>query len=51
LCVVFFASIFACQYLGKDEFFAQYISPALAAWLPVIVFTPVAFVMYDAVHT
>ena len=51
LCLVFFASIFACQWLGKDELAAQYISPALAAWLPVIVFGPAAFVMYDAVHT
>ncbi len=47
LCAVFFASIFACQWLGKDE----YVSPALAAWLPVIVFAPSALVMFDAVHT
>ncbi len=51
LCVIFFASIFACQYLGKEDFAAAYVSPALAAWLPVIVFGPFAFVMYDAVHT
>jgi lipopolysaccharide export system permease protein len=47
LCVVFFLSIFACQFLGKDD----YLSPALAAWLPVVVFGPLAFVMFDAVHT
>src|ERR1019366_736035 len=47
LCIVFFLSVFACQYLGKDD----YISPALAAWLPVIVFGPVSLVMLDAVHT
>jgi len=51
LCVVFFASIFACQYLGKEDFAAAYVSPALAAWLPVLVFGPFAIVMYDAVHT
>lgn len=51
LCVVFFASIFACQYLGKEDFAAAYVSPALAAWLPVIIFGPFALVMYDAVHT
>ncbi len=51
LCVIFFASIFACQYLGKEDFAAAYVSPALAAWLPVIVFGPFALVMYDAVHT
>jgi lipopolysaccharide export system permease protein len=47
LCVVFFLSIFACQFLGKDD----YLSPALAAWLPVIAFGPLALVMFDAVHT
>ena len=47
LVVVFFMTIFACQFLGKDD----YISPALSAWLPVIIFGPFALVMYDAVHT
>jgi lipopolysaccharide export system permease protein len=47
LCVVFFLSIFACQFLGKDD----YLSPALAAWLPVVAFGPLALVMFDAVHT
>jgi lipopolysaccharide export system permease protein len=51
LCVVFFASILACQYLGSNAETSQYISPALAAWLPVIVFGPISFVMFDAVHT
>jgi lipopolysaccharide export system permease protein len=51
LCAIFFASIFACQWLGKDETASQYVSPALAAWLPVIVFGPCGLVMYDAVHT
>jgi lipopolysaccharide export system permease protein len=49
LCIVFFASIFACQYLGKDG--VEVISPALAAWLPVIIFGPISAVMFDAVHT
>jgi len=43
---VFFATIFACQYLGKET-----LSPALAAWLPVFIFGPVSLVMFDAVHT
>jgi lipopolysaccharide export system permease protein len=47
LCVVFFMTIFACQYLGKDEF----LTPALAAWMPVIVFGPFSLVMFDSVHT
>lgn len=47
LSVVFFATIFASQYLGKYD----YVSPALSAWLPVILFGPFSLVMYDAVHT
>jgi lipopolysaccharide export system permease protein len=49
LCVVFFASIFACQFLGKTG--VEVISPALAAWLPVLLFGPSSFVMFDMVHT
>ena len=51
LCVLFNASLFASQYLGTNEDTKNYISPALAAWLPVIVFGPISLVMYDAVHT
>jgi lipopolysaccharide export system permease protein len=51
LCIVFFASILACQYLGSNVETSPYVSPALAAWLPVIVFGPISFVMFDAVHT
>jgi lipopolysaccharide export system permease protein len=51
LCVVlggiFYASCIACKYLGEYE----HLSPALAAWLPVLSFGPLSFVMYDAVHT
>jgi lipopolysaccharide export system permease protein len=43
----FFAACFACQQLGDKEF----ISPTLAAWLPVMIFGPMAFVMFDAIHT
>jgi lipopolysaccharide export system permease protein len=43
----FFAACFACQQLGDKEF----ISPTLAAWLPVMIFGPTAFVMLDAIHT
>jgi lipopolysaccharide export system permease protein len=51
LCIIFFATIFACQYLGSNLATADYVSPALAAWIPVIVFGPLSFVMFDAVHT
>ncbi len=47
LCAVFFAACFACKFLGDYE----QISPALAAWLPVLVFGPLAFVLFDAIHT
>ena len=49
LCMVFFASVFTCQFLGKTG--VEVISPALAAWLPVILFGPSSFVMFDMVHT
>jgi lipopolysaccharide export system permease protein len=47
LCAVFFGACFACKHLGDNEF----LSPALAAWLPVLGFGPLAFVLFDAVHT
>src|SRR5262249_24801215 len=47
LCAAFFAACFACQQLGDKNF----VSPPLAAWLPVIIFGPMAFVMFDAIHT
>jgi lipopolysaccharide export system permease protein len=47
LCAGFFAILFACKYLGDYE----HLSPALAAWLPVLGFGPLSFVMFDAVHT
>jgi lipopolysaccharide export system permease protein len=47
LCGVFFAACFTCQYLGNNEL----VSPALAAWLPVLAFGPLSLVMFDAVHT
>jgi lipopolysaccharide export system permease protein len=47
LCAVFFAADFGCKHLGEKEF----LSPALAAWLPVLVFGPLSFAMFDAIHT
>ena len=49
LCVAFFASIFACQFLGKAG--VEVVSPAVAAWLPVLIFGPSSFVLFDMVHT
>lgn len=47
LCALFFITLFFCKHLGDNE----YISPALAAWFPVVFFGPLSFVMFDAVHT
>ncbi len=47
LCVLFFAAGFGCKYLGEKEL----VSPALAAWLPVLLFGPLSFSMFDAIHT
>lgn len=47
LCGLFFAVIFSCKMLGDKNI----IGPILAAWLPVILFGPFAFVLFDAVHT
>jgi lipopolysaccharide export system permease protein len=46
-CALFFAAIFACKHLGDNE----YLSPALAAWLPVLCFGPITLASFDAVHT
>ena len=47
LCAIFFAAGIICKQLGNKD----YLSPALAAWLPVLFFGPLAFVMFDAIHT
>ncbi|HEV3257272.1 MAG TPA: LptF/LptG family permease [Gemmataceae bacterium] len=47
LCALFFAAQFAAKQLGDNDI----ISPALAAWLPVLLFGPLSFAMFDAIHT
>ncbi|MBI1916270.1 MAG: LptF/LptG family permease [Planctomycetes bacterium] len=47
LCAVFFACTFICKYLGDSNF----LSPPLAAWLPLLIFGPLAVVKFEAVHT
>jgi lipopolysaccharide export system permease protein len=47
LCAIFFAFSYTCKQMGDYEF----VSPALAAWLPVVSFGPFAVVLFDAVHT
>ncbi len=47
LCGVFFGACIICKHLGDNE----YLSPALAAWMPVLWFGPLSFALFDAIHT
>src|SRR5262249_35789997 len=47
LCGLFFAALFGCRQLGDNDV----LPPALAAWMPVLLFGPLSVVMFDAVHT
>jgi lipopolysaccharide export system permease protein len=47
MCALFFTAIFACKFMGTGD----YISPALAAWLPVLIFGPITVALHDAIHT
>jgi lipopolysaccharide export system permease protein len=51
LCLVigvgFYVCVLGCKALGD----ADYITPPLAAWLPVMIYGPLALVSFDAIHT
>jgi len=47
MCTLYYAVVYGCKYLGDNDVLAA----PLAAWLPVMVFGPVAVVQYDAMHT
>jgi len=47
MCAIFFATVLTCKQLGDTEI----VSPALAAWLPVLIFGPISFSLFDAIHT
>ncbi|HKA07370.1 MAG TPA: LptF/LptG family permease [Gemmataceae bacterium] len=47
MCAIFFAVVFGGKFLGTGD----YLSPALAAWLPVLIFGPISVALYDAIHT
>jgi len=47
LCGLFFAAIYTCQLLGSYNL----LTPALAAWVPILLFGPLSWVLFDAVHT
>ena len=43
----FYVVVLGCKYLGDVDL----VAPPLAAWLPILLFGPVAVVWFDAVHT
>lgn len=47
LCGLFFGAIYVSKYLGNGD----YVSPALSAWIPALMFGPFAAVLYDSIHT
>jgi lipopolysaccharide export system permease protein len=47
LAALFYAAVFGFKYLGENDF----VSPPLAAWFPVLLFGPIAVVLFDAIHT
>jgi lipopolysaccharide export system permease protein len=46
-CAAFFALDLGCKFLGNND----YVSPPLAAWLPVLIFGPITLAAFDAIHT
>jgi lipopolysaccharide export system permease protein len=51
LCLVLCAVFFAACYMSKTAGDYEFVSPATAAWAPVVVFGPFSIVLFDAVHT
>lgn len=47
VCTIFFGTCITCKYLGDNGL----LWPALAAWIPVLIFGPTVFVLFDAIHT
>jgi len=47
MCAVFFMAVYGCKFLGEND----YLSPPLAAWLPVMLFGPLSVALFDSIHT
>jgi len=47
MCAIFFAAIMVSRFLGEND----YISPALSAWLPILLFGPYTLVQYDSIQS
>jgi lipopolysaccharide export system permease protein len=50
-CLILSAVFYVTLYLSKQLGDAEYLSPPLAAWLPVMIFGPLALALVDAMHT
>ncbi|MCE9531764.1 MAG: LptF/LptG family permease [Planctomycetes bacterium] len=47
MCGIYFSVVLFCKFLGDGD----YLSPALSAWMPVLIFGPYTLVQYDSIHT
>ncbi|CAN5168499.1 LPS export ABC transporter permease LptG [soil metagenome] len=47
MCAIYYGAVYGCKYLGENDL----LSAPLAAWLPVIVFGPIAVVQFDSMQT
>jgi len=47
MAAVFYACLEGSKYLGDQEVLAA----PVAAWIPVLLFGPLAFALFDAIHT
>ncbi len=47
MAAVFYVAQLGCKFLGDND----YVTPPLAAWLPILIFGPVTLAYLDAIHT
>jgi lipopolysaccharide export system permease protein len=47
ICAGFFIVHYTCKMMGEYD----YISPPLAAWIPVLIFGPFSIVLFDSIQT
>jgi lipopolysaccharide export system permease protein len=51
ICLILAGAFFGLCHLSRHLGEQEYLSPALAAWLPVLLFGPFALGLFDAIHT
>jgi lipopolysaccharide export system permease protein len=47
MCACFYAAVYGFKFMGENDI----LSPAMAAWMPVLIFGPLAVTLFDAIHT